>query len=124
MVAKKRKSKRQTLQDKYRIVKRTKEHHRKLKKGVIVSSGSKKKVRDTIPNAWPYKEDLLKEIRQAKERMEETKLRQKEQRKSEIVSLFCQVFLFVPCFHLSYIFFVLSFVDEAPPRSCYGSRCQ
>jgi len=86
MAAKKRKSKRQTLQQKYKIIKRTKEHHRKLKKGVIVSSGSRKKVRDSIPNAWPYKEDLLKEIQAAKEKMEDNKLRQKEKRKEEVVS--------------------------------------
>lgn len=86
MVAKKRKSKRQTLQQKYRIIKRTKEHTRKLKKGVIVSGHSKKKVRDSIPNAWPYKEDLLKEIQAAKEKMEENKLRMKDKRKEEIVS--------------------------------------
>lgn len=84
MVAKKRKSKRQTLQDKYRIVKRVKEHKRKLKKGAIVNHQNKKKVRDTIPNAWPYKEDLLKEIRAAKEKMEEAKQRQKDKRKEEI----------------------------------------
>jgi hypothetical protein len=85
MASKKRKSKRQTLQQKYKIIKRTKEHHRKLKKGVIVSSGSKKKIRDSIPNAWPYKEDLLKEIQAAKEKMEDNKLRQKEKRKEEVV---------------------------------------
>jgi len=89
MAAKKRKSKRQTLQQKYKIIKRTKEHHRKLKKGVIVSSGSKKKIRDSIPNAWPYKEDLLKEIQAAKEKMEDNKLRQKEKRKEEVVRNDC-----------------------------------
>jgi nuclear GTP-binding protein len=86
MVAKKRKSKRQTLQDKFRIIKRTKEHKRKLKKGVIVNHSNKKKVRDSIPNAWPYKEDLLKEIRAAKEKMEEAKQRQKDKRREEVVS--------------------------------------
>ena len=87
MVAKKRKSKRQTLQDKYRIVKRVKEHKRKLKKGAIVGHLNKKKVRDSIPNAWPYKEDLLKEIRNAKEKMEENVQRQKDKRKEERVSI-------------------------------------
>ena len=37
MVPKKRASKRQTLQGKYRIVKRTKEHKKRLKKGAIVN---------------------------------------------------------------------------------------
>lgn len=87
MVAKKRKSKRQTLQQKYKIVKRTKEHHKRLKKGALVGHQPKKKDKDHIPNAWPYKEDLLKEIRAAKDKMEETKLLQKEKRHEEVVSL-------------------------------------
>lgn len=85
MVAKKRKSKRQTLQQKYKIIKRTKEHHKRLKKGAIVSHLNKKKVRDHIPNAWPFKEDLLKEIQVAKEKMEENKLIQKQKRQEEMV---------------------------------------
>lgn len=101
MVAKKRKSKRQTLQQKYRIIKRTKEHTRKLKKGIIVSGHSKKKVRDSIPNAWPYKEDLLKEIQAAKEKMEETKLRMKDKRKEEIVSRVCTLFFGCECLELT-----------------------
>ena len=59
MVAKKRKSKRQTLQQKYRIVKRTKEHKKRLKKGALLNTHSKKKNDDNhIPNAWPYKEEV------------------------------------------------------------------
>jgi nuclear GTP-binding protein len=58
MVAKKRKSKRQTLQQKYKIVKRTKEHKKRLKKGRLVGE-KKKKNEDHIPNAWPYKEEVL-----------------------------------------------------------------
>jgi nuclear GTP-binding protein len=92
MVAKKRKSKRQTLQQKYKIIKRTKEHHRKIKKGKVSATANQiqrkkalAKAENRIPNAWPYKEDLLKEIESAKERMEEMKQRQKEKRKEEMV---------------------------------------
>ena len=106
MAAKKRKSKRQTLQQKYKIIKRTKEHHRKLKKGVIVSSGSRKKVRDSIPNAWPYKEDLLKEIQAAKEKMEDNKLRQKEKRKEEVVSQDQLIYVELRSLPLFYLFIV------------------
>jgi nuclear GTP-binding protein len=88
MVAKKTKSKRQTLQQKYKIVKRVKEHHKRLKKGILTGRTLKKDKDDRIPNAWPYKEDLLKEIQQAKDRMEEVKLKQKEKRKVEVVSFF------------------------------------
>ena len=75
MVAKKRKSKRQTLQQKYKIIKRTKEHHRKIHKGKITATANERqrkkalaKAENRIPNAWPYKEDLLKEIESAKRR--------------------------------------------------------
>ena len=86
MVPKKRKSKRQTLQAKYRIVKRTKEHHKRLSKGAIVNYSKKKVDENRIPNNWPHKEDLLKEIQSAKDKMVEAKQRQKEKRKEELVS--------------------------------------
>jgi GNL3L/Grn1 putative GTPase len=87
MVAKKRKSKRQTLQTKYKIVKRVKEHNKRLKKGSLtIGSKSKKSADNHIPNAWPYKEDLLNEIQNAKAKMEELRLRSKEKRREEIVS--------------------------------------
>ena len=87
LVAKKRKSKRQTLQTKYKIVKRVKEHNKRLKKGSLtIGSKSKKSADNHIPNAWPYKEDLLNEIQLAKAKMEELRLRQKDKRKEEIVS--------------------------------------
>ncbi len=87
MVAKKRKSKRQTLQQKFKIIKRCKDHKKKLKRGIL-SNGKKirtKRTDNRIPNAWPYKEDLLKEIQEAKEKMEEVKQRQKDKRKDELV---------------------------------------
>lgn len=92
MVAKKRKSKRQTLQQKFKIIKRTQDHKRKLKKGVLSNGKVGKRVNrddNRIPNAWPYKEDLLKEIQQAKDRMEEVKQRQKDKRREEVVSILC-----------------------------------
>lgn len=104
MVAKKTKSKRMTLQRKYKIKIRTKEHHRKLKKGRM-TLGSRKKSNDNfIPNAWPYKEDLLKEIQSAKEKMEAVKLRQREKRGEEIVSLILHCRL--------YIVLMADFIDE------------
>ncbi len=81
MVAKKRASKRQTLQQKYKIVKRVKEHHKRLKKGILTGRVLKKNKDDRIPNAWPYKEDLLKEIQVAKDKMEDMKVKQKEQKR-------------------------------------------
>ena len=87
MVAKKSKSKRVTLQQKYKIKKRTKEHHKRLKKGRLEGNFRKKKDDNFIPNAWPYKEELLKEIKTAQERMEAAKSKQKEKRLEEIVCL-------------------------------------
>lgn len=82
MVAKKRKSKRQTLQQKYKIQKRTKEHKKRIKKGAI-EGARKKKIEGGIPNAWPFKEDLLKEISVAKQKIEDMKQRTKEKRQEE-----------------------------------------
>jgi len=85
MVAKKRKSKRQTLQQKYKIVKRTKEHQKKVRKGRLINGTKKSSANDTrIPNEWPYKEDLLKEVQAAKDRMEANKIKQKEKRREEV----------------------------------------
>ncbi len=57
MVAKKRASKRVTLQKKYKVERRTKDHHQKLKKGTkkMVGSMRKKLVENFVPNSWPYK---------------------------------------------------------------------
>jgi nuclear GTP-binding protein len=85
MVAKKRKSKRQTLQVKYKIIKRTQQHHRRLKKGAMLNSGGKKKKPElSIPSAFPHKEQLLKDIQAAKEKMEGLKQRSKEKRAEEV----------------------------------------
>jgi len=87
MVAKKRKSKRTTLGQKYKVIKRTKQHHARLAKGLLgPANGKKKQMDNTIPNAWPYKEDLLNQIAIAKEKMEEIRLRQKEKRREEIMA--------------------------------------
>ena len=85
MVAKKRKSKRQTLQQKYKIVKRTKQHRKKVAKGAIKRTGKAKIIDKRIPNSWPFKEELLKEVQAAKSRAEESKLQQKEKRSETMV---------------------------------------
>lgn len=88
MVAKKSKSKRVTLQKKYKIQKRTKEHHKRLKKGRLEGTFKKKNNDNFIPNAWPYKEDLLKKIKNAQEKMEILKIQQKEKRVEDRVSYY------------------------------------
>ena len=94
MVKKKGKSKRTTLKDKYKIQRRVTETQRKRKKqgkqdtinGVVRNSHISKKD-PGIPNSWPFKQDLLKEIQRAKERQQLVQEDQKERRKSELRSL-------------------------------------
>ncbi|GAX20986.1 nuclear GTP-binding protein [Fistulifera solaris] len=93
MVKKKGKSKRTTLQDKYKIQKRTLETHRKRKKqskqdaanGVIRHGKSKND--PGIPNSWPFKQDLLKEIQRQRERQQQLQAETKERRKSDLRAL-------------------------------------
>jgi nuclear GTP-binding protein len=91
MVKKKGKSNRTTLKDKYKIQKRVKETGRKRKKEAkrdakngIVKHGK----RDPgIPNSWPFKQDLLKDIQRSRERQQETQKTTKEKRKVELKNL-------------------------------------
>lgn len=93
MVKKKGKSKRTTLKDKYKIERRTVESHRKKRKqskrdaanGVI--RHDKKKKDPGIPNSWPFKQDLLKEIQRTRERQQKLQEEEKEKRKSDLREL-------------------------------------
>jgi len=88
MVKKKGKSKRTTLQDKYKIQRRVAETGRKRKKqakkdlkaGKVVH----KKKDPGIPNSWPFKQDLLKDIQRSREREQQVQQETKERRKNEI----------------------------------------
>lgn len=91
MVKKKGKSKRTTLQDKYKIKKRTAETHRKQKKQAKRDAAAgkvKQKRKDPgIPNSWPFKADLLKEIQRTRERQQEIQRKVKEERQSNLRAL-------------------------------------
>lgn len=92
MVKKKGKSKRTTLKDKYKIQKRTAETHRKRKKeakrdaanGIVRHDKKKLKKDPGIPNSWPFKQDLLKDIQRAKERQQQKQQEMKEKRKEDL----------------------------------------
>eukprot|EP00980_Cylindrotheca_fusiformis_P022328 scaffold9191_cov114-Cylindrotheca_fusiformis.AAC.23 len=93
MVKKKGKSKRITLKDKYKIQKRVAETGRKRKKqakrdaknGIVRPNQQK---RDPgIPNSWPFKQDLLKDIARARERQQDLQNQKKESRKAELKAL-------------------------------------
>ncbi|CAB9500839.1 nucleotide-binding protein-like 3 [Seminavis robusta] len=91
MVKKKGKSKRTTLKDKYKIDRRVKETHLKRKKqakrdekaGKVVP----KKKDPGIPNSWPFKQDLLKDIQRTRERQQQKQVELKEKRKNELKML-------------------------------------
>jgi nuclear GTP-binding protein len=93
MVKKKGKSKRTSLQDKYKIEKRTRETARKRKKqgnrdatnGIVKHDKTKKD--PGIPNSWPFKQDLLKEIQRTRERSQQIQAETKEKRKEELRAL-------------------------------------
>lgn len=93
MVKKKGKSKRTTLKDKYKIQTRVTEHHRKQRKQMKRDAKAgkvnhdKKKKDPGIPNSWPFKQDLLNEIKQAKERQAEKERTAKAEREDQIRQL-------------------------------------
>lgn len=93
MVKKKGKSKRTTLKDKYKVQRRVLETNRKRKKegkrdaknGIVRPDKAKKD--PGIPNSWPFKQDLLKDIARARERQTELQQQTKEQRMAELRAL-------------------------------------
>lgn len=86
---KKRQSKRIPLRKKYKIKKKIAEHNRKIRKAAkknpsYVQKKLNKSVEGRIPNAWPFKEEILKNLQEKKEqRKEEKKAQQKEARQKE-----------------------------------------
>eukprot|EP00163_Fabomonas_tropica_P016459 TRINITY_DN29518_c0_g1_i1.p1 TRINITY_DN29518_c0_g1~~TRINITY_DN29518_c0_g1_i1.p1 ORF type:complete len:620 (+),score=211.26 TRINITY_DN29518_c0_g1_i1:68-1861(+) len=86
MVPKKHKSKRTSLRQKYKVIRKVNEHRRKLvrlkKKNPHLA---KKKEKDPgIPNTWPHKEELLMEIDNTREAMVAAKELQKKARQDAI----------------------------------------
>jgi nuclear GTP-binding protein len=92
MVKRKGKSKRVTLKDKYKMQRNTIETNRKRKKQVKrdAANGIVKhdKTKDPgIPNSWPFKQDLLKDIQRSRERQQQIQNETKEQKKTELRAL-------------------------------------
>jgi nuclear GTP-binding protein len=88
MVKKKRQSKRTPAAKRYKIEKKVREHKRKIKKEAKLKTKTKRaRLRKDpgIPNLFPFKEQVLKEIEAKKEKERENRERhQKEQRQKEI----------------------------------------
>jgi len=84
--SKKSKSRRETLKHKYKVIKKVKEHHRKLRKDARKNGTVNKGPKDPgIPNAWPFKEDLLKGLQASKDRAKQRQnaLRQIQMQQTE-----------------------------------------
>eukprot|EP00794_Sanderia_malayensis_P006030 gene6030-6731_t len=84
MVMPKKKSKRLTCAKKYKIQKKIREHHRKVKKEAKKSEKTKSRKDPGIPNSFPFKEKVLQELEERKQRALEEKERQKKQRFKEV----------------------------------------
>ncbi|GIL76977.1 hypothetical protein Vretimale_8576 [Volvox reticuliferus] len=80
------KSKRMTLKQKYKIIRKVREHHRKKRKEErkAAKNGTKRKtiVKDPgLPSQWPYKEELVKEFAFLRAKALADEKLKKEQRK-------------------------------------------
>ncbi|KXJ13499.1 guanine nucleotide-binding protein-like 3 homolog [Exaiptasia diaphana] len=85
MVRPKKKSKRMEAKHKFKVKKKVAEHNRKLRKEARKSGISKKKKKDPgIPNLYPFKDQLLRQMEEKKLKDEEFKRKMKEKRLREV----------------------------------------
>uniref|UniRef100_A0A8C5LD12 Guanine nucleotide-binding protein-like 3 n=1 Tax=Jaculus jaculus TaxID=51337 RepID=A0A8C5LD12_JACJA len=75
-------SKRMTCHKRYKIQKKVREHHRKLRKEAK-KRGHKRRKDPGVPNSAPFKEALLREAELRKQQLEELKQQQKLDRQKE-----------------------------------------
>ena len=88
--SKKSKSKRQSLKQKYKVLRKVKEHHRKKRKEANRLGTKPKEPKDPgIPNAWPFKEELIEQLKAQKER-EDVKQRQLREQRRAVQQVRCQ----------------------------------
>lgn len=91
MVKKKGKSKRTSLQDKYKIQRKIVETHRKrrkqAKKDAATGKMIPKKKDPGIPNSWPFKQELLGQLQRSKDRQTKQIEELKEKRRAELQAL-------------------------------------
>ena len=98
--SKKSKSKRMSLKQKYKIVKKVKEHHKKKAKEEKKLGKKRVPPKDPgIPNQWPFKAELLKELDWEKKRALAEDKRRKEERKRARVGQEPQAFDIMRCYH-------------------------
>lgn len=74
------KSKRVTLKQKYKVLRKVREHHRKTRKEAKKLGLKKRAPKDPgIPNAWPFKQELIQQLAAQKERAAEHMRKIKEE---------------------------------------------
>lgn len=85
MVHKKRPSKRLSLKDKYKIQKKMKEHHRKVRKEARKNPNKRKKLAKDpgVPNLFPYKDVLIQKALKQRDEREQQKQGMKRKRSDE-----------------------------------------
>lgn len=72
-----------TCRKKYKIQKKVREHNRKVRKEDKLNANKKKSKDPGIPNLYPFKEQLLKQIQEKKEKEEDEKVKRKEQKQKQ-----------------------------------------
>lgn len=78
-------SKRMSCSKRFKIQKKVREHKRKVRKEAKKKGGNRKPKKDlSIPNDAPFKEDILREAEQRKQRREELRQKQKLDRQKEV----------------------------------------
>ena len=84
--SKKSKSKRTTLKQKYKVLRKVKEHHRKKRKEMKKKGLKPREPKDPgIPNSWPFKQELIQELQVQHERdLAREAARKEEQRMRQV----------------------------------------
>jgi nuclear GTP-binding protein len=78
-----------SLKQKYKVIKKVKEHHKKQAKVAKKSGRKPKGPKDPgIPSQWPFKQELLKELEWEKQRALAEQKRKKEERRLAKVRAF------------------------------------
>ena len=84
MVKPKKQSKRMTCRKRYKIERKVREHNRKVRKEERLKSNKKPKSKDPgIPNLYPFKEELLRQMQEKKEQEADAKAKAKEQKQKK-----------------------------------------
>ncbi len=72
-----------SLKQKYKVIRKVKEHHKKKRKELKKAGGKEKRPKDPgLPQQWPFKEDLIKEFAFKRAQILAEEKRKKEEKKA------------------------------------------